>query len=319
MGTADTKPLISVIVPVYKVEEYLPACIDSILAQTYQNLEIILVDDGSPDNCPAICDEYAKKDSRICVIHKENGGLSDARNAGLNRCRGEYISFIDSDDTISKNWIENLQCVIKDFDFVIAGVTYVNNEKIFSQIPEHNNFLYLLSSSLFGYCWNKLYKRKAIGNQRFIEVQREDIIFNLQLIANNCRYTTVDESGYLYLQRNNSLLHSISVTDNITVFQFEEYLSTVLANINKSTRSEIYNTVILSYITDHMYKLVKSDLYSFKEKVQRIKELILYRSFKEKISIKFADNIIYKIFYFGMKVQCAVMIMWGYKICQILR
>ena len=94
----SNEPLISVIVPVYKVEPYLRQCLDSILAQTYKNLEIILVDDGSPDNCPAICDEYAKKDSRVTVIHKENGGLGSARNAGLDICHGEYIGFVDSDD-----------------------------------------------------------------------------------------------------------------------------------------------------------------------------------------------------------------------------
>jgi len=90
--------LISVIVPIYKVEEYLDRCVRSIAEQTYTNLEIILVDDGSPDGCPAMCDRWAEKDSRIKVIHKENGGLSDARNAGLRIAMGEYISFIDSDD-----------------------------------------------------------------------------------------------------------------------------------------------------------------------------------------------------------------------------
>ena len=93
--------LISVIVPIFKVEDYLRKCVDSVINQTYKNLEIILVDDGSPDNCPKICDEYANQDSRIKVIHKENGGLSDARNAGMKIAKGEYVSFIDSDDYIS--------------------------------------------------------------------------------------------------------------------------------------------------------------------------------------------------------------------------
>ena len=93
--------LISVIVPIYNVEKYLDKCVDSIINQTYKNLEIILVDDGSPDNCPQMCDDYAKKDSRIRVVHKENGGLSDARNAGMKVATGEYVSFIDSDDYIS--------------------------------------------------------------------------------------------------------------------------------------------------------------------------------------------------------------------------
>ena len=94
--------VISVIVPIYNVEDYLDRCVDSIINQTYSNLEIILVDDGSPDNCPKMCDDYAKKDSRIKVVHKENGGLSDARNAGMKVATGEYISFIDSDDWIGE-------------------------------------------------------------------------------------------------------------------------------------------------------------------------------------------------------------------------
>ena len=105
---------VSVIVPIYKVEPYLRRAVDSILHQTYHNLEIILVDDGSPDQCGKICDDYAKEDNRISVIHKENGGLSDARNAGLDAAGGEYIVFVDSDDFIAEDYIETLmQCLKK--------------------------------------------------------------------------------------------------------------------------------------------------------------------------------------------------------------
>ena len=100
--------LISVIVPVYKVEKYLDKCVQSIVDQTYRNLEIILVDDGSPDNCPAMCDAWAEKDDRIRVIHKENGGLSDARNAGMAIATGEYIGFVDSDDWIFDDFVRCL-------------------------------------------------------------------------------------------------------------------------------------------------------------------------------------------------------------------
>lgn len=106
------QPLISVIVPCYNVEEYLPKCIESILNQTYRNLEILLVDDGSPDNCGRICDEYAAKDSRIRIIHKKNGGLSDARNAALDVMTGEYVTFIDSDDYVSDDYVEYLYKII---------------------------------------------------------------------------------------------------------------------------------------------------------------------------------------------------------------
>ena len=106
--TSKKNPLISVIVPVYKVEQYLHRCVDSILAQTYTNLEIILIDDGSPDRSGAICDEYAAKDSRIRVIHQKNAGLGAARNAGLDVCSGEYIAFVDSDDTLPEDALEQL-------------------------------------------------------------------------------------------------------------------------------------------------------------------------------------------------------------------
>ena len=98
----------SIIVPIYKVEEYLDRCVESLIRQTEKDIEIILVDDGSPDSCPAMCDEWAKKDERIRVVHKENGGLSDARNAGLNIATGEYVLFVDSDDYVAENACESL-------------------------------------------------------------------------------------------------------------------------------------------------------------------------------------------------------------------
>ena len=110
----ESQDLISVIIPIYNVEQYLDRCIDSVKKQTYTNLEIILVDDGSPDNCGKMCDEYAEDDKRIKVIHKENGGLSDARNAGIEIATGEYITFIDSDDYVSLDYVEYMYKLLKD-------------------------------------------------------------------------------------------------------------------------------------------------------------------------------------------------------------
>ncbi len=123
--TAEKKPLknleISVIVPVYKVEKYLNECIDSILAQTFTDFEVILVDDGSPDGCPALCDAAAEKDSRVRVIHKANGGVSTARNAGLAAARGNWVGFVDSDDVIDKTYLEKLYCAAKQSGAEIAA------------------------------------------------------------------------------------------------------------------------------------------------------------------------------------------------------
>jgi len=124
-NTNNNELLISVIVPVYNVEKYLRKCIDSILQQTYTNLEIILVDDGSPDNCGRICDEYAQSDSRVKVIHKQNGGLSDARNAGIDIAEGDYINFVDSDDYIAPNMLKHLMDKIKQYDADISLCTII--------------------------------------------------------------------------------------------------------------------------------------------------------------------------------------------------
>lgn len=118
--------LVSVIVPVYNVEEYLPECLDSILASTYKNLEIIVVDDGSPDNCPRICDEYAQKDPRIKVIHQENQGLVGARNTGLKHAHGKYIGFVDSDDAVSPVMYEQLVRAIEETEADLAACEYTN-------------------------------------------------------------------------------------------------------------------------------------------------------------------------------------------------
>lgn len=172
--------LISVIVPVYNVEAYLRRCIDSILAQTYVNLEIILVDDGSTDGCGAICDEYAEKDDRIKVIHKENGGLSDARNAGLNAFTGKYVTFIDSDDWIEKEFIGYLHQLIVDnnADLSVCDFNYIDEKGKLYNSPLNSGHVHVwrqeetLSMLLSGNkmetsAWAKLYKATIFTNRRF--------------------------------------------------------------------------------------------------------------------------------------------------------
>lgn len=135
----DKRPLISVIVPIYMIDRYIGICIESILNQTYKNLEIILVDDGGKDRCPEICDLYAQKDSRIKVIHKPNGGLVSARKAGLRKSNGKYISYVDGDDWIGSGFIEGLYtaAVTSDADMVCAGQT----RDLFSKSASFTNSL----------------------------------------------------------------------------------------------------------------------------------------------------------------------------------
>lgn len=169
--------LISIIIPIFKVEKYLEECLESVINQTYKNLEIILIDDGSPDNCPEICDKYALKDTRIKVIHQENQGLSAARNTGIKCMTGEYVLFLDSDDYLNINYCENIISVAKDTnsDIVVSEIITIDDEgkrvycNLGLNIPKRkllNNFdamkAVIVEQELRGYAWGKLYKRQIV-------------------------------------------------------------------------------------------------------------------------------------------------------------
>lgn len=217
-------PLISVIVPVYKVEQYLNRCIESIVKQTYKNLEIILVDDGSPDNCPNMCDNWAEKDSRIKVIHKRNGGLSSARNAAMNVITGDYVGFVDSDDYLEHSFYNTLlnELVSADADIVDVGYKYVdtnyNHIKTTLYPPKIIEKDMLISNFITGTefdaaVWNKLYKRNVIGGIRFDESVKigEDVIFNYSVLKNANRICVMNIALYNYLFRNDSISHTVNV------------------------------------------------------------------------------------------------------------
>ena len=169
--------VISVIVPVYKVEKFLDRCINSIIQQTFTNLEIILVDDGSPDRSGEICDEWKMKDKRIRVIHKENGGLSDARNKGLDVATGDYVAFIDSDDFVAENYLEKIYR--PDEEMVIGGVAKVDiNGKVIERIcPYLDGNVYIedmaktfykeqLATGIYGFVSSKLIKKSVIEKNK---------------------------------------------------------------------------------------------------------------------------------------------------------
>lgn len=160
--------LISVIVPIYNVQQYLPECIDSILAQTYKNLEIILVDDGSPDSCPQICDDYAKRDDRIKVIHKPNGGLSDARNHGIRSATGEYLLFIDSDDFYDDRdgiWqLVNILIKYPDTDIVF----FAERPICLINVSTLVRLMLIVSMARIGYLYSATCPRRAISFHRLV-------------------------------------------------------------------------------------------------------------------------------------------------------
>ena len=209
----EKEPLISIIVPVYNAEQYLEKCVNSIINQTYTNLEIILVDDGSPDNCGTICDEWAKKDSRIKVIHEKNSGQSIARNAGLDNATGEYVGFIDSDDTVEPEMFEDLYNAIDGVDLAICGHSLVYEDKVES--VSTGNIIELdkegLWREVFGKLnnavWNKLFKRELINDLRFDLrfAHGEDLIFNLLYLEGAKTGRLVDKALYNYYKRNDSI------------------------------------------------------------------------------------------------------------------
>lgn len=210
------EPLISVIVPVYNVEKYLDKCVDSIVNQTYKNLEIILVDDGSPDNCPKMCDDWSEKDKRIKVIHKKNGGLSDARNKGIEMANGEYIGFVDSDDYVEGNYIEFLYKNIIDYDCEISmGKHYViyPNKKINTGSGKEYimNSKECLEKMLYGEdvdvsAWAKLYKKSLFKDISFPKGRLfEDSATTYKLVEKANSIVLDSQPIYYYIIRDNSI------------------------------------------------------------------------------------------------------------------
>lgn len=214
--------LISIIIPVYKVEKYLEKCINSIIGQTYTNLQIILVDDGSPDNSGKICDKYAKKDSRVEVIHKSNGGLSEARNSGIERAKGKYIGFVDSDDYIKEDMYEVLYNLITRFqaDVSICNLyDVVGDEKnirnINEGIKEYNRIdilkEVLMDKNIQSYAWNKLYKKELFDNIKYPIGRKYEDIGTTFYVLEQCKKVVVTGSAeYFYLKREDSLVSDVT-------------------------------------------------------------------------------------------------------------
>ena len=228
------KPHISIIVPIYKVEAYLRRCVDSLLAQTFTDFEILLIDDGSPDRSGEICDEYAAKDPRIRVFHKENGGVSSARNLGLDHARGEWVTFVDADDMIQPGFLSALLVPTIDYadlDFVQAGCCNYRNGMIVGIEQQYEFYVgndpAFLFNNFRGLTFSKLFRLENVncGSHglplRFDEKMRiaEDMAFTLDYILNVKRYAFVSETGYLYRRDNKG-----SATKQKRIPQFEEEL-----------------------------------------------------------------------------------------------
>ena len=217
---SNTSLLVSVIIPIYNVEKYLNKCIESVVNQTYKNLEIILIDDESPDSCPEKCDEWSKKDARIKVIHKKNGGLSAARNDGMRLATGKYIGFVDSDDIISPHMIEDLMNLIVDnssdivccdFSKFFEGmkVEYTRYSTMQS-INQQEALRLLLSEKITNHLCNKLFKRELFENIEFpVGRKYEDIGVMYKLILVSNKIVICNGKYYGYTIRNTSITNTV--------------------------------------------------------------------------------------------------------------
>lgn len=296
--------IVSVIIPVYNVERYLPKCIDSIINQTYKNLEIILVDDGSPDGCPALCDQYASKDNRIKVVHKQNGGLSSARNAGLEVATGDYVCFFDSDDYVEPDMLEKMLKATIDskLDVCVCGyyVDYFDDdEKELSSkavLPKHSDINSSLSLfdcesmlGISGYAWNKLYSRKFLVDNQLKFVQGvslvEDLLFNSQVFKKGAKINFIAYAGYHYIQRGRVTL-GVKYYENffelkqMAIDAKKDILTT--CGVGQTVINEFYKKAYVDVVWGTIKNLANSNL-TKKEKNEKIKKIIKDKDILAKI------------------------------------
>lgn len=251
---------VSIIVPVYQVEKYIRQCVDSILAQTFTDFELILVDDGSKDRSGEICDEYAGMDERVKVIHKENGGLSDARNRGMDQATGKYFMFVDSDDYIAPTMVESLYSRILCENADIAACNFLfafdnAREKNFSTeikaevLTGSDIFYYRKNERNFGIwtvAWNKLYKRETFQNVRFrFGKFHEDEFWANDIYQMEIKVVTIPECLYCYRQRGDSIMgKKIIARDFDIVEAFQERICVYLEQ--KNYAEQAYKVLVFS-------------------------------------------------------------------------
>lgn len=233
----------SIVVPVYGVEKYLEECVESLLAQTYDHLQIILVDDASPDRCGQLCDEYAQKDSRIKVIHKPNGGAASARNVGIDAATGEYICFVDADDVVDENHVKHLWMALtnENADVSVGGLyLFTKTQKTpISQEPlgVYTECDYLRQFTAHWTCalmTNKLFKRSVVGAVRFAEGHCiDDEFFTYRVIMNSKKIVVTDFLSYGYRMRVSSVMHGSAINGQRIILDRIEYLVLRYTNIKR--------------------------------------------------------------------------------------
>lgn len=309
----NNEPLISIIIPVYKVEKYLERCLISVVNQTYGNIEIILVDDGSPDNCGIICDEYAKKDKRIIVIHQKNKGLSVARNNALDKANGKYITFVDSDDFIHKEYVWHMYNLLIEYDCDIVQCAFVTgNASDFSEKNQREHIKLIKGNEWAnGYNYKtiaccKLYKKKVFDHIRFPAGKiNEDEAIYYKLAYESKKICITDKKLYYYYMSDNSIMRNNRINlDFIDVYEERiKFFEGKKEDYLLSKSYERFAIVLLLYYANFLRKHVKhetlefvvkkfKDIYSLSLKYARGKNLILI------VMFKFSPNLTAKILNF---------------------
>lgn len=282
-------PLLSIIVPVYNTEKYLKKCVDSLVCQTYRHLEIILVNDGSTDKSGLFCDEYAKQDARIKVIHRDNSGAAASRNAGLDMATGDYVGFVDSDDWVFPQMYEKMLCAAEeqDADIVISG--FIVDNLIWQRrlcddtlrIFDNQSLVqaYLTKPYVNNVVWNKLYRKDVLTNLRFPLMRRnEDVAFTIQVLSRSQKAIYLSECYYVQYLREGSLERSRIGKDDLLAFDAIH----LKQDIVRQHYPELYGLVEADHI--HIYTLLMKRIlkqHSYTKNKAMYKELL--NSLKEEL------------------------------------
>ena len=321
--------LISVIVPVFNAEASLHACIESIIKQTYRQLQILLIDDGSVDKSADICDEYAKIDDRIIVFHSKNGGVSNARNLGIDSATGKYIAFIDSDDTVKQDYIEVLYNAIKENDSDLSVVydfcDYIRDSFLLHPEKINNTYCFdskkaikamLVSNYFSGHAWGKLLKRELLKDLRFDTSISfgEDLLFFVNYILNSSKICYVPEHLYNYTYNAESLSHGCLNEKKLTILKSIKKIRDLLQN---RYGEEFDYFLCYDFLTVATDLLCMSQNNQKKERNEYFKEIKKdYSCFYNKKYLKFFNlktkfkcrlmNRSIKAYYFLLKIKSAI-------------
>lgn len=289
--------LVTIIVPIYNVKNYLNRCVSSVINQTYKNIEIILVDDGSNDGSGALCDEFIKKDSRVKVFHNKNFGVSYSRNFGIDMSCGKYIFFLDSDDYIDEEVIDNLIKNIKNYDLIKVSHKVIQNNHIL-RIKQYNDILEntemienVITGKFGGHCWGYLFKRENILSLRFDENTScmEDTIFLIEYLK-RCRKIRYISSCYYYHEVNNN-----SIT--VSIDRIEKNIDNYLYSLNKI--NTLLNNSYEKQINKRKIKIIESEI-SKVDSYSRLRKIQLLYSNTFKFLEKGSDKY-YKLFFYLLK------------------